>query len=169
MLALRSTRTGTSSIEVTGVAWQTCRLVPDKSTSVQFGFTSSSEGWQATHDLRLFSVTDGCLITEATGGDPYMVRSHCEIDGEQVKKIRVRMAVSAGTGAQFFWTSVDSPTMAEDKALNVAIQADSEFHEYVFPVSQHVKWRGQTITSIRLDPMSGADQAAVKIDFIRGE
>ena len=169
MLTLRPGGAGSFEMAVAGVEWQPCRLVPAVATAVQFEFGSSSDGWQPTHDLGPFSVEDGCLVMAATGSDPYMIRSHCDIDGAQVKGIRVRLAVSAGSGAQFFWTTAESPALAEDKTLGVPIEADGEFHEVVFPVAQHPKWAGQTITSIRLDPMTGAEKAHVKIDFIRGE
>jgi hypothetical protein len=98
-----------------------------------------------------------------------MTRSNCRIDSNRVSRVHVRIAVSAGTGIQWYWATQDSPTMAEDKVVNVPIKADGQFHDYYFEVGKHDLWRGQTITSIRLDPMAGAPEADIKIDFIRGE
>ena len=79
------------------------------------------------------------------------------------------MSATAGQAAQFFWTTGQEPGLAEDKRIEVPITADGEFHDVVFPVGTHAKWRGQRITSIRLDPVTGAAKVIVKIDEIRGE
>ena len=68
-----------------------------------------------------------------------------------------------------YWTTKDSPRFAEDKTVKIRIIADGKFHDYYFEVGKHKLWRGQTITAIRLDPMSGARAADIRIDFIRGE
>ena len=86
-----------------------------------------------------------------------------------VARVRVRLAATAGTGAQFFWTTEDERNMAENRRLNAEMTGDGQFQEIVFPVGEHALWRGKTITSIRLDPMSGAAKATIRIDWIRGE
>ena len=59
--------------------------------------------------------------------------------------------------------------MGEDKSMSISIQSDGQPHDYYFEVGTHGMWRGKTITSIRLDPMVGANEADITIDFIRGE
>jgi hypothetical protein len=36
-------------------------------------------------------------------------------------------------------------------------------------VGTHASWKGQTITAIRLDPLSPGSAATVDIDWIRGQ
>ena len=160
---------GKGELRLIGVRPVPSGFTPEERKSIDFNFNGSAEGWRRAHDMSVFTARREVLHIETSGGDPYMVRGTCAIDGNSVRTIRVRMAASAGTGAQFFWTTAGEPGMAEDKRLNAEIVADGQFHDVVFPVGTHPKWRGQTITSIRLDPVAGADRAVVRIDSIRGE
>jgi hypothetical protein len=169
ILEISPGKPGKLALQVSPAAYRPCRLAPSRARRLAFEFDRGDGGWLPAHDLREFSVAGGMLRTHATGGDPYMVRANCRIAGDGVAQVRVRMAVSAGTGAQFFWTTEDSPTMAEDKSVSIGIQGDGQPHEYYFEVGKHAMWRGKTVTSIRLDPMVGAEEADITIDFIRGE
>ena len=141
------------------------RLVKD----IAFDFDTDEEGWMATHDLSPFEIRDGCLVTTARGGDPYMVRPTCRIAPDTVKTIVIRMSVSAGPGAQFFWITESSPQFAEDKSLRFRVTPDGQFHEYRLNVGPHALWQGQTIKGIRLDPTGAVLGAEIAVDYIRGE
>ncbi len=156
-------------LRLTGVQPVPNGLVPRECTTVLFDFDTTTEGWRRANDITVFAVRKGILNVEAVGGDPYMVRGNCRIDAEAITRIRVRIAVSAGAAAQLFWTTADSPTMAEDKRVDAHLAADGEFREVLFNVGSHPNWRGKTITGIRLDPMAGAEAAKIRIDWIRGE
>lgn len=160
---------GKSELRVLGVRPVASGFTPEERTSIDFSFNGSAEGWKRAHDMSVFSARRDVLHIETNGIDPYMIRGTCAIDGNTVRSIRVRMAATAGTGAQFFWTTAKEPAMAEDRRVDTDMTADGEFHDVVFAVGTHPKWRGQTITSIRLDPVAGADKATVKIDSIQGE
>jgi hypothetical protein len=54
-----------------------------------------------------------------------------------------------------------------DRLVRFKPIADGEFHTYKLDVSAHPKWKGQTITGLRLDPLRGTPKANVEIDFIR--
>jgi hypothetical protein len=169
ILEISPGRPGHWTVDIVPTRHQPCVLMPPAVTQVNFEFTADDGGWRPAHDLTPFSLAEGCLVTRAVGGDPYMERINCRLDGEAIRRIHVRMAVSAGTGAEFYWTTTDSPTMAEDKTVKIPIQGDGQFHDYYFEVGAHPGWQGKTITAIRLDPMSGAREADIRIDFIRGE
>ncbi len=160
---------GTFAIRASATQYQRGQLTPNETRRLGFEFDRHDGGWQPAHDLAAFTVENGTLRTRATGGDPYMVRANCRIAGDAVDRVHARMSVSAGEGAQFFWTTEDSPAMAEDKSVHIGIRADGGMHDCYFEVGGHEMWRGQTITSIRLDPMVGAQEADITIDFIRGE
>lgn len=169
MLEISPGRAGRMEVVVRPIVIQPTRLQAPVAASIDFGFDADDGGWRPVHDLMGFHIQDGCLVARATGADPYMTRGNCKIDGSTVRRIHVRMAVSQGAGAEFYWTTTDSPHWAEDKTAKISIQSDGKFHDYYFEVGQHPLWRGKTISAIRLDPMSGATAAEIRIDFIRGE
>jgi len=55
--------------------------------------------------------------------------------------------------------------------MNFTVIPDGEWHEYVVPVGEHPRWRGQPIRAIRLDPVTGGAESGsqVEIDSIVGE
>ncbi len=169
VLEIAPEKTGRLEIRIQPAAYREPQLVPPEVRKIDFGFDEDAEGWMAAHDLEPFRVAGGLLLTRAVGPDPYMTRVNCRVDGDSVSRIHVRMAVSAGIGAEFYWTTADSPRFAEDKTVKIGIKGDGQFHDYYFDVGKHEMWRGHTVTGIRLDPMSGAKRAEIKIDFIRGE
>lgn len=160
---------GKFNIELSPVKYQRCKLMAPEAREIAWEFDKDDGGWRPAHDLTSFVIERGMLVTRATGRDPYMVRSNCRIEGNSVARVHVRMAVSAGAGAELYWTTVDSPQYAEDKTVKIQIRGDGKPHDYYFDVGRHPMWRGKTITGLRLDPMSGADAADIRIDFIRGE
>ncbi|MBT3374371.1 MAG: hypothetical protein HN742_17730 [Lentisphaerae bacterium] len=144
-------------------------LSPGECKRIAFEFAQTAQGWTRANHITVFAVRNGMLDVDVIGGDPYMVRGNCAVDGDSVSHIRVRMSASAGSGTQFFWGTAENPGMSEDRRVDGTLVADGQFHETVFDVGAHPQWRGNTITAIRLDPMSGADTGQVKIDWIRGE
>ena len=70
------------------------------------------------------------------------------------------MRLTAGGGAQLFWTTQASPGFSEAKSLRFPIRASAEFHEYRIEPGRHPLWRGQIITAIRIDPTSGLRTSA---------
>jgi hypothetical protein len=169
ILEISPGKSGELNVRVSPAQYRPCQLAPPEARRIVFEFDTDDGGWRPTHDLTAFAIADGMLRTRATGGDPYTVRDNCRIAADTIARIHVRMAVSAGTGAQLFWTTADSPAMAEDKSVRIGIQGDGELRDCYFEVGKHAMWRGKTITGIRLDPMVGADEADIAIDFIRGE
>lgn len=160
---------GKGELRVVGVRPVPNGLRPGECTRIAFEFAQTAEGWVRAHDITVFAVRNGMLDVEAIGGDPYMVRGNCEMDGNSIARIRVRLSASAGKDAQFFWGTSDNPGMSEERRVNGKLVADGQFHETVFDVGAHPQWHGKTITIIRLDPMAGAEAARIKIDWIRGE
>jgi hypothetical protein len=144
-------------------------FTPGEKADVNFEFAATTEGWRRMNDISTFDIRSGKLHVVADKGDPYMVRSFCQIDGNTIDRVRVRLAATAGNAAQFFWTTEDGTNMSPQRQINTEMVGDGQFHEIVFPVGEHPQWKGKTITSIRLDPMSGADKATIDIDWIRGE
>jgi hypothetical protein len=86
------------------------------------------------------------------------------VEASRYREIVVSMSVSAGTGAQMYWTTKESPNFAEDKVVNIGIVGDGVMRDYVFPVAGHPNWKG-TITRLRLDPsnVAGAEMEIARI------
>ncbi|MBT7166946.1 MAG: hypothetical protein HN904_29465 [Victivallales bacterium] len=62
---------GTSSVKA--------GFTPGEKTNVNFEFSATLDGWRRMHDIAVLDVRGGMLHAEASGGDPYMVRSFCRI------------------------------------------------------------------------------------------
>ena len=156
------------TVEVRGVQRANIPAFPRVMTQIRFEFEEDTEGWEAANDLEPLQVRHGSLLTRSTGGDPYMVRPLCRLDGDTIRSIRIRLRGTGGRGGQFYWTTLRSPGFDESKVIQFELPLDGEWHEVVLPVGEHPLWRGQTITGIRLDPGSAAN-TEVEIDWIRGE
>ncbi|MBI2302487.1 MAG: hypothetical protein HYU66_26575 [Armatimonadetes bacterium] len=147
---------------------------PRAKTDIAFGFDQADDldGWAGFNSLAAPAVRDGVLTLTFTGPDPFLSRGMLRIQPDAYAKLRVRMRLGSGNReGQLFWATADEPEFRDDKYLNFAIQPDGEWHEYVIPVGEHAKWKGQTIIALRLDPTTGDAQpgSKVDIDFIRGE
>jgi len=156
------------TVEVRGVQRAEVPAFPRPITQLRFEFEEGAEGWDPAHDLEPLQVQNGALMVRSTGNDPYMIRPLCRFDGSSIRHVRIRLRGTGGRGGQFYWTTTGSPGFDETKVIPFELPLDGEWHEVVLPVGQHPLWRGQTITSIRLDPGS-APGTAVEIDWIRGE
>jgi len=166
---VRVTRDGAHDVKILGVAAQSAELLPQPCSEIAFAFDATAEGWSPVNDLALFEVVDGVLATEAAGNDPYMTRSRMRLAGDAIGAIVVRMAVTGGESAQFYWATEQEPFFAESRVVNFPIQPDGQFHEYRINVGDQPQWPGHQIVAIRLDPTNGAPGAKIRIDYIKGE
>jgi hypothetical protein len=140
-------------------------ILPPKE-DIAWDFSQGPQGWVALNALTPLEAGAQGLSMTSLGADPYVGGPPLVAEAARYKEIVVRMAVSAGTGAQLYWTTKDSPATAEDKVLNIPIVGDGVTREYVFPVAKHPNWK-DTITRIRVDPSNVAG-AKVRIESIRG-
>jgi hypothetical protein len=168
-LIVRVAHDGPAHLSVQGVRPEPRMLLPARITALRFEFDRDAEGWMATNDLSPLEVHDGVLTARVLGGDPYMVRSRCHLDGDTIQAVRLRLRVTRGQTGQFYWTTLASPAYAEDKVVTFDLVADGQWHEYRLPVGEHPLWRGQTITGLRLDPGNAGTGAEVGVDWMRGE
>ena len=167
-LSVRVAKDGESAVQVKGARFRRITRLPRLATKIDFTFDNSLEGWVAQHHVGRLSVRDGAMAGAVTGPDPYLVRGHLRVEGDACPVLLLRMRVSAGRGAQLFWTTKSSPHFAEDKTIGFAIRADGKFHEYRLAPGRHAAWAGQTITAIRIDPTTGTTAAEFAIDSVRG-
>jgi hypothetical protein len=147
---------------------------PELLRKIDFEFNKDGdlEGLGEQNSLTDLTVKGGLISMTFAGADPYICREWLSLTPDQYTKIRVRMWLpKCDANGQFFWTTSDEPTFADDKYLAFAVQPDGEWHEYVIPVATHAKWKGKAIRGIRLDPTTGnaAPGSKLEIDWIKGE
>ncbi len=169
LLTIRVTKDSKSSVQVEGVQPRSVSILPKIAKDIKFEFDDAAHGFLPAHDIADLRTENGMLKGTAIGVDPYAERYAMDVDGSAVKTVRIRMKVSAGGVAQFYWITQQSPGWAEDKTVHFPITADNQFHEYVLNVGTHPLWNGQRITAIRLDPTNSAQNATFEVDWIRGE
>lgn len=159
---------GPVTVVVDGVTLAEPDWRPTVVDRIAFEFDHETGGWHAAHDLSELSIADGALTMQTTGSDPYLVRAGCDLAPDSVKIIRLRLRVSAGGDGQLFWATAARPAFSEDLSLRFRAEP-GEWREVVLPVGNHPGWRGQRITSLRVDPTGGPAQADIAIDYLRGE
>jgi hypothetical protein len=158
------------TVEISGISPKFVNLVPDmeKRRKIDFKFEKDNEGWIAINDIRLLPPKNGVLEGFSIGPDPYMVRIKMDVKGETISAVKIRMKVSKGRAAEFYWTTEDSPFYDEQKSIKFPLFADGEFHEYVVRLERHPMWKERKITSIRLDP-TDLPSAFFSIEYITGD
>ncbi|MDP7248874.1 MAG: hypothetical protein QGF00_04685 [Planctomycetota bacterium] len=160
---------GKHEIEVARVTVTRPSVLPDLVKRIDFNFENDVEGWRTTNHLEFVGISDGIFRLRATGHDPYMNRSSVRLKPDQHQNIIVRMKVSKGSSVQIFWTTSQHPGYSEKMAVSAPLKPGQDFQVYRFKMNQHHRWKGQTVTGLRLDPTSGVKGAEIEIDWIRGE
>jgi len=139
--------------------------LPDQAERIDFTFAAGTQGWQPANDLDGFRIAGDALEIRSTGGDPYITRTACNAPAADAPVVLVRMSVSKGNAAQFFWTTDSQGDFSEDKSVTFPVIADGNYHDYVLNVSANPRWTGR-ITAIRLDPCNDAG-AVIRIRHIK--
>jgi hypothetical protein len=169
LLCVNVASDGAHEVRVVGATRARAELLPQPRPSIAFDFCQSAGGWSATNDLAPFDFSGGELATAATGPDPYMTRGRMQVDGDAVNAIVVRMAVTGGEYAQFYWGTREAPGFSEERVVKFPIRPDGELHDYRIAVGSRAQWRGHKIVAVRLDPTNGALGASIRIAWIKGE
>ena len=161
---------GRNMVTVEGRTLQLDLPKPAPLKTIDFGFSKGMEGWSAIRGILRADARDGCMRLDVVAPDPFVHSPALEVDADRIGAVEVRMRVR-GEGIKsdgLFFTTQASPNLAPDKRVGFSVIADGEFHLYRIDVGSHGKWKGQTITGLRLDPVRATMDAAVEIDFIRG-
>lgn len=156
-------------IRLEGVHCVAPERLPSLREEIAFTFDPGAEGWTAQHDIEDLTAADGLLHGRITGGDPYCGRAMLRVAGDAVDTVVIRMRSDVGGTGQLYWGTTDAPNVDENKVLTFAVIGDGAFHDYRIPVGEHPRWRGKTITQLRLDPVNGAAQGSFAVDGVRAE
>ena len=169
MVVVKLAQAGRHTLAIAGARPRPVSLVAEQRRTISFEFEATTEGWSAAHDVLGLSARRGALVGSVIGGDPYIVRPGLRVAGDSVRVLRLRMLLTGGERASVYWTTASSPLFAEDKVVNFAVAGDGQWHEYRLAVGEHPKWRGETITALRIDPNNGPTGSLFAIDYVRGE
>ena len=135
-----------------------------------FEFNDDLNNWRPTRGILTAESRDGSLVLRLIAPGALLHSPPLAAIADQIKTIEIRMRIRAQSAkpAGLYFTTEQYPNIWSDKLVNFPVQPDGEFHTYRLHVAGHPKWRGQTITGLRLDPLRGATEAEVHIDYIRG-
>ncbi len=168
-LAVRVAKSGAAKVRADGVVFRSVRRLPWLAERIAFEFDDAADGWLPAHDISELFPKDGALFGRISGSDPYLVRPLLRVAGDTCLAIRLNLRVTVGSGGQLYWTTEASPEFDEQKTVRFPVIPDGRFHEYRIDVGQHPAWKGQIITSLRLDPCGGARAGEFNIDYLRGD
>jgi len=140
-------------------------------TFPSFQFNAGLENWTAINHLDPLVAGGGILSTATSGIDPYMRNDCVVLNGSDVQTLEINMKTTCGTTGQFFWTTGSEPGESGDKSVNFTtpLIADGAFYTYTADFSGNLKWMGQDIRTLRLDPTNPPDATpcTIEIDYIQ--
>jgi cell surface hyaluronidase len=132
-----------------------------------FGFDTpgNNEGW-STANVTSPLVADGYLKGTTTTTDPNVFRSGFSMNANSVASVVIKMkAVNTGN-VQFYWGTLAASGFVGSRVLETSYSPAATWKAIRFSPGGHAGWAGQTITSLRVDPISGANRF-FEIDWIR--
>ncbi len=122
----------------------------------QWDFANSTQGWYAMMGVRDLEGGGGALSLVTTTRDPAIVTPLGNLRARRYASVLVRARVERTDGdpgsLQLFWATQTHP-IDEGGSVSLPLIADGDFHDYLLPVAEKPRWRGQ-LTSFRLDPGS---------------
>lgn len=144
--------------------------VPDASTPYSWMFeTRGNENWKADADIGLFKTKQGALVAEVVGADPVMSITGLKMPAADYKCLKVRMKneTNSNSAYMFFATSTNT-AWGGGKRYDIALSSgDKEFKDYYINLESCEFWKaGETIISLRFDPVNDPSGGKVYIDSI---
>jgi len=120
--------------------------------------TKLAPGWRTSRQCR-FTVKDGAMRIESTGGDPFVHTADVPAaKGPLVVRFRMRSS-SRGIG-QFFWTTARQPRFGRNQRLIFKPAHDGQWHDCEVRFTA-----GAPLRAIRLDPSTAP--GIIEIDWLR--
>lgn len=116
-----------------------------------WGELKSLSDWTPAHDIEHRGETAEELRFRSTELDPYLISRPIQFSTALYQAIVIEMSVTAGTEAQLFWATQESPNFNETMSHRFSIHPDGQWHQYTLSLAHHPHWTGK-ITRLRLDP-----------------
>ena len=145
----------------------------DPNDASDFGFEFNAPGddseW-GSNNIAGLGLDGGSLVGTSTNGDPQVFRTDLGFPGDLVPKIMVRLQAESDGTFQFFWGRQGADSFAAARRIDLSYTSSPGWQWIEVPTSTSplaAEWNGQTITRLRIDPVSSTD-TAWEIDSIRG-
>ena len=140
--------------------------------TVAWTFEEGADGWSPLMGVASFQQSDSAIHFETVNSDPALSALLHGVDARQYRFVRIRMKVASSRRddtAQLFWSTTTSP-VSEANSVRFAVTADGEYHDYLVPMHENIRWRGR-IRSFRFDPCNhqGARISVAEIRLCENE
>ncbi|MBD3184907.1 hypothetical protein GF312_21675 [Candidatus Poribacteria bacterium] len=146
----------------TGILWA--------APSWTFDDPEEIDTWSAVNQCN-YSVENGVLITESTGGDPYLfpggewnVVDWEPFSGAAYTTIYMRLKLNQASTWQVYYITEENGTWGEEQRQNFELEASDDFVD-VTMVMERGGWQDHTVNHFRIDPGTVAGVVA-EIDYI---
>ena len=143
---------------------------PDASKPYSWMFeTRQNENWTASADIGLFKTKQGALVVETVGGDPVMSLSGLKMPASDYKYVKIRIKNETdSTSGYLFFTTATNTSVGGGKRYDIVMSSnDADFVEYYIDLAGCEFWKaGETVTSLRYDPVNSPSGGKVYIDSI---
>ncbi|MET0262134.1 MAG: hypothetical protein ABW223_04500, partial [Rariglobus sp.] len=131
-------------------------------------FNGTTPGyWTSTHLIDSPTVANGVYHGVGQGDASIVTSGLPAFHGNDVPTIQIRLKATSNVGAVLFWANEDGG-YGGGRSLTVNYTGAGQWQTLTFQLSTSANWAGKTITSLRFDPTSAANQT-FEIDWIRAD
>ena len=135
-----------------------------------FGFEwemiSDFEGWVIGNNITNGAVLNGTLQGTAVTSDPQLSISGISLPADSVPSLAIRLKSSASGGLQLYFATAATNTFSAAQLLSKTYTNKPAWQTMVFNLAAQSGWSGQTVTKLRIDPISSAG-ATFALDWVR--
>ena len=131
--------------------------------------TRGNENWTAAADIGLFKTYQGALTVEIVGQDPVMSMQGLKMPISDYKYAKIRMKNQTDSNSAYlFFTTNTNTSVGGGKRYDLTLSVqDQEFKDYYINLTACEFWKaGDTVTSLRFDPVNSPSGGKVYIDSI---
>jgi len=142
----------------------------DPENSGDFGFEWQTdgdfEGWVIGNNITNGAVLNGTLQGTAVTGDPQLSISGISVPADSVPSLAIRLKSSGSGGIQLYFATAATNTFSSAQLLTQTYTNKPAWQTMVFNLAAQSGWNGQTVTKLRIDPISAAG-ATFALDWVR--
>ncbi len=132
-----------------------------------FDTDGNLEGWGG-NNVDSLTASDSALSGVANSSDPQITRTGLSLNGSAHDQVEIRMRSSVNGSVQLFWWREGASGFAPARLLSTNYTGNGSYQTLTFDMSAVSEWAGETITSLRIDPVNGASAngASFAVDSI---
>lgn len=124
------------------------------------------EGWVIGNNITNGAVMNGTLQGTAVTGDPQLSISDITLPADSVPSLAIRLKSSASGSLQLYFATAATNTFSSAQLLTKTYTNKPAWQTIVFNLAAQSGWNGQTVTKLRIDPISAAG-ATFALDWVR--